>query len=381
MPNESQPVQPNDPNQQPPQAQPRVPSGLHPQPRVPTGQHPRLPTGAQQRVPTGQYRPPTGQYRPPTGQYRPTSGLHNTPYYPAKKKSDSALYVILGLVLVAVGVIYFVVRDPWEANNRALILQLKSEGDALRTTQKQVAAYKYEKLIKLVGTRTLSDPQLVDAYKEARQLHEQLQSEITDARYAETRQTETKANNDYAKYTAKAQPLLDAMMRVKVDADAKTDMARYEDDFKEVAVQYERWERALDGDEARYHSARLFAVLRDSYKTGLSWWAIKTAKKMPDALYADYMRDQEWSRAEYALKKIKVCMDAKEAVERKTCGPCEGTGRIKCPVCLGTGTCPYCKGKGNPDLNCCTNGVCDACKGRKDSQCAICNGQGMFPPK
>jgi hypothetical protein len=303
------------------------------------------------------------------------------PHYPRAKRNDYGLYVILALVLVGVGVLYLVTRDRWEANNKGTILEMKHDADAARGTQKQLAFQKYDSILKMVNGHTLNDPELKYVYNEAKRQRLLIQDELAAEKDSTKKPDDPAAAADYSKYVAKSQPLLDALLLAKADVDAGQNQKKYQDDVSELVAQYTRWVAAIDNDEARYHSARLFKVARDSFNTASSWWSIETDKKMPDALFAKYMRDNEWSKANSALSRIKACIEAKELVAQKQCGPCGGSGKIKCPICEGSGTCAFCKGKVDPANICCTNGVCGACMGRKESACPICNGTGQFPPK
>ena len=179
----------------------------------------------------------------------------------------------------------------------------------------------------------------------------------------------------------KTERVLDSVQRAQADATANSDLNRYKDDVKEISAQYSKWYDDIAAAETWYPSAKMLKVASDALATAESWWQIQIDKKMPDALYADIMRRYQLSLADAALSRVKRAMETKDIVETKNCGPCDGTGKINCPVCRGTAICEYCKGKGNPDLKCCMNGVCDACKGRKEFDCPICLGTGKYPPE
>ncbi len=357
---------------------PRLPSGQHNLPRKPTGQHPlpRRPSGGN---PT---RPPTGSYaagqRPPTGSYAAS-------HHPPQRKGDNTLYYILGGVMVVVCVLYFAVRDPWERDNKTYILQLKSEADALRPTQKKAALDKYDTLIKFIGSHTLNDSEVKAAYYDARKLRNIVPLEMAEessGHAAPATPAMTKAHEiAFAAYEVKSRPLLDALNHAKSGVDSGATQQKNRDDVALISLEFGKWWDALSEAEAGFPSAQLLSIARESYMTAGDWWQIEIDKKMPDALVADGMKHAAWAQAATALAKIKVCMDAKDFLERKTCDRCDGTGKVKCPICFGSGVCQICKGVQNPGSNCCVNGVCFACKGRKESTCAICDGSGEFPPK
>lgn len=345
---------------------PRTPSGLHPLPRPPSGQHPRL---------------ASGQYALP----RHAAGGHPRP---VQKRGDLTLLYIFGGILILAAGGYLATRDAWEQNNKAFFLALKRDAEAQRTAQKRSALDKYNMILKMARGHTLKDPAVKDAVEDARIQISAVTREIEVELEAADKKTPAKTVDSdpkralaYASYAAKSRPFLDALANAKLNSENNADPQKYRDAIAELTPLYTKWLEAIDNTEAGYPSAALFKIAKENYQKAGDFWTIERDKKMPDMLFANVLRRNEWSQAAYVLDKIKICMDARDTLERKRCAPCAGTGKIKCAVCLGDGICAFCKGKTNPAINCCENGVCFACNGRKEAMCLICKGTGEFPPK
>lgn len=330
-----------------------------------------------------------GQSYPPRA-----SSSHHRHQAPKSGGGGAALWIALVLV-VGLGGVYFITRDTWEQDNRAFLLGLKKDAEAARPTAKKLAYQKYDALIKAAGPRKLKDAEIIALLEEAKINRSKLSDEIAleekvieEAKLRGVAPNGARSPGDlkvseaiYAKYEDKSRLLIDAFQRTRSDVEIGTDSAKYQENLREMKFQYDKWYDALTNAEASHPSAKLMKVALESYRTAGSWWTIETDKKMPEALYAPIMRKNEWVKADSALTRMKRCMNDKDVVERKKCGPCDGSGKIKCVICLGRGTCEYCKGKGNDVLKCCTAGACDACKGRRESTCPLCAGEGVFPGK
>ena len=323
----------------------------------------------------------SGQYALP----RHSTGGHALP---VKKRADLTLVYIFGGILIAIAGVYLATRDTWEQDNKAFFLTLKREAEAQRPAQKRSALDKYNTIIRLAKGHSLKDSAVKEVVEDARTqisaVTRELEVELEAADKkapVKTVDSDPKRAAVYANYAAKSRPLLDALANAKLIAESNVDQQKYRDAIAELTPIYAKWLEAIDNTEAGYPSAALFKVAKEGYQKAGDFWSIESDKKMPDMLFANVLKRNEWSQAAYTLDKIKSCMDAKDTLDHKRCSPCAGSGKIKCAVCLGDGICAYCKGKTNPTINCCENGVCFACKGRKEAQCLICKGTGEFPPK
>jgi len=63
------------------------------------------------------------------------------------------------------------------------------------------------------------------------------------------------------------------------------------------------------------------------------------------------------------------------------CYNCDGTGRVTCTQCHGSGKCRNCNGRGNfgastKCTDCNGSGTCPDCHGHKIETCLRCNGKG-----
>jgi hypothetical protein len=307
-------------------------------------------------------------------------------------RSDSGSGLLVGGLAVALVVgaaVYFLTRDNFESENRPLLVELRHEAEmALAANQKKLAYDKYEQIVRIGKKHTLSDPALVHLVDDARTqmgivfaAMEKDEEALANGKKAHTPQDLAARAEKYSKYMLKTARVLDAVQRAQADATgASADLARYKDDVKEIDTQYQKWYDEITAEEAAYPSAKMLKVATDALSTAGSWWQIQIDKKMPDALYADLMRRYQSELAQTALTRVKAAEDALDLVDEKPCGPCDGTGKLKCPVCRGSGICEFCKGKGDPVLKCCTNGVCNACLGRKEGDCTLCRGMGKYPP-
>lgn len=297
--------------------------------------------------------------------------------------------------LAALGALaFFFMRDTWEADNRAALLELRRDAQAARGSVKKLAYQKYDAIVQRVGNRNLRDRDLQAAYEEAKAGRSALMAEMAAQEQADSDArakgiTPVKTPNDmkaveaaYVKYEEKSRPLLDAFGHTKALIEVGADVTKYTESVGEMKAAYDKWYDALSAAETHQPSALLMKVVLDSYKEASDWWTIQTQKKMPEAQYAEMLRRNLWSQADNTVSRIKRCMEAKDIIEKKRCAPCDGGGKLKCVYCLGSGICPVCKGDVSKQvLKCCTGGVCDACKGRKESICPICNGEGTFPRK